>query len=162
MTTPHESLANLCLLPELKLIQVLSPGFFVCEKISESEVCPQCATLCSAIYDHRWVTLRDAPIREKSITVKVLKRRFSCKPCDKPFTEPVPGVLPGRRTTQRFRLAVMEACKKYTDLSSVKREFQVSYEFIYSAYYERLRLNLAEKQNAPWPSAIGMDVQNFT
>ena len=32
MTTPLESIAKLCLLPELKLIQVVPPGFFVCEK----------------------------------------------------------------------------------------------------------------------------------
>lgn len=55
----------------------------------------------------------------------------------------------------------MESCEKYTDLSRVKREFGVSYEFIYSAFYERLRLKLAEKQNAPWPSAIGIDEHSY-
>jgi len=152
-----ESLSNLCLLPELKLIRIIPPGFFICEKVSDSEVCPRCATLCSVIYDHRWIEIRDTPIRDKYITLKILKRRFLCKICRLPFTEPIPGVLPGRRTTQRFRLAVMEACRKYMDLSSVKREFRVSYEFIYSAYYERLRLELNERKGAPWPSAIGMD-----
>lgn len=161
MPTPLESIAKLCLLPELKLIQVIPPGLFICEKVSEAEVCPRCASLCKAVYDHRWVVIRDTPLREKHITLKILKRRFSCKICKKPFTEPIPGVLPGRRMTQRFRLAVMEACKKYTDLSQVQREFKVSYEFIYSAYYERLKLNMAEKQNAPWPSALGMDEHSY-
>ena len=82
-------------------------------------------------------------------------------PCRKPFTEPILGVLPRRRTTQRFRLAVMEACAKYTDLSRVKKEFKVSYDFIYSAHYERLKLDLREKQNAPWPSAIGLDEHSY-
>ena len=63
--------------------------------------------------------------------------------------------------TQRFRLAVMEACKKYTDLSQVKREFGVSYEFIYSAYYERLRLDVAEKQNALGLQHLGMDEHSY-
>ena len=161
MTTPLENISKLCLLPELKLIQVIPPGFFVCEKVSNAEVCPSCANLSQSIYDHRWVLIRDAPIRDKAITFKILKRRFWCKLCAKTFTEPVPGILPGRRTTQRFRLAVMEACRKYTDLSQVKREFKVSYEFIYSAYYERLRLNQAEKQDAIWPSAIGMDEHSY-
>lgn len=161
MTTPLENISKLCLLPELKLIQVIPPGFFVCEKVSNAEVCPSCANLSQSIYDHRWVLIRDAPIRDKAITFKILKRRFWCKPCAKTFTEPVPGILPGRRITQRFRLAVMEACRKYTDLSQVKREFKVSYEFIYFAYYERLRLNQAEKQDAIWPSAIGMDEHSY-
>jgi transposase len=136
-----ESIAKLCLLPELKVVQVIPPGFLICEKVFQAEVCPRCANLSKAVYDHRWVHIRDTPLREKSITLKILKRRFSCKPCRRPFTEPIPGILPGRRTTQRFRLAVKEACKKYTDLSAVKREFRVSYEFIYSAYYEGLKLD---------------------
>jgi len=108
VTTPLENISKLCLLPELKLIQVIPPGFFVCEKISNAEVCPSCANLSQSIYDHRWVLIRDAPIRDKAITFKILKRRFWCKLCAKTFTEPVPGILPGRRTTQRFRLAVMK------------------------------------------------------
>lgn len=161
MTTPSESIAKLCLLPELKLVQSLPPAFFVCEKVSDAEVCPKCATLCHVVYDHRWIQVRDAPIRDKPVVIKILKRRFWCKACRKPFTEPIPGILPGRKTTQRFRLAVMEACKKYTDLSLVRKEFRVSNEFIYSAYYERLRLDAAEKQDAPWPSAIGIDEHSY-
>jgi transposase len=51
----------------------------------------------------------------------------------------------------------MEACEKYTDLSRVRREFKVSSHFIYEAYYERLRLNLREREGAPWPTMIGVD-----
>jgi transposase len=51
----------------------------------------------------------------------------------------------------------MMACEKYTDLSKVRWEFGVSYDFIYTALYERLRLNLREKENAPWPTSIGID-----
>ena len=51
----------------------------------------------------------------------------------------------------------MEACEKYTDLKRVQDEFRVSSDFIYSAYYETLRLKLRERQGAPWPSSIGMD-----
>jgi transposase len=96
-------------------------------------------------------------LRSHDLRLKILKRRFSCKPCRRPFTEPVPGILPGRRTTQRFRLAVTEACEKYTDLSRVRREFRVSSHFVYAAHYERMKLNLREREGAPWPSAIGID-----
>jgi transposase len=161
MTTPETTLTGFVLLPELKLIHFGSGGFWTCEKQSDAEVCPRCATLSKSIYDHRWVLIRDEPVRGNPIRLKILKRRFWCKPCQKPFTEPIPGVLPRRRTTQRFRLAVMEACEKYTDLSRVQKEFQVSYHFIYSSYYERLKLNLSERQNAPWPSAIGLDEHSY-
>lgn len=157
MTLPESKVAGLVLLPELKITHYGSDGLWLCVKESELEVCPRCAQPSRSVYDHRWVKLRDEPLRGHRIVLKVLKRRFSCRACRKPFTEPIPGVLPSRRTTQRFRAAVMEACEKYTDLSRVRREFRVSSHFIYSAYYERLRLNLRERDGAPWPASLGMD-----
>lgn len=161
MTLPESRITNFVLLPETKIQSFGSNGLWVCEKISNFEVCPRCAAPSAVIYDHRWVNIRDEPIRGDAISLKILKRRFFCKTCKRPFTEPVPGILPGRRTTQRFRLAIMEACEKYTDLSRVRREFKVSSHFIYSAYYERLRLDLKEKENAHWPSAIGIDEHSY-
>ena len=157
MTLPESRIANFVLLPELKLLHFGTDGIWICEKISDFEVCPKCVTRADAIYDHRWVKIKDLPIRGDHVCLKILKRRFFCKTCKKPFTEPVPGILPGRKTTQRFRRAVMEACEKYTDLSRVRKEFKVSYPFIYEAHYERLKLNLREKGGAPWPSRIGID-----
>lgn len=157
MTLPESKVAAFVLLPELKLLRFGTDGLWFCEKRSEFEVCPRCATPSHSVYDHRFVLLRDQPLLGRDIRLKVLKRRFYCKACRRPFTEPIPGVLPGRRTTQRFRLALMEACEKYTDLSRVRREFKVSSHFIYEAYYERLRLNLREREGAPWPTMIGMD-----
>jgi transposase len=161
MTLPELKVAGLVLLPEVKITHCGGDGLWLCEKVSELEVCPRCAEPSSAVYDHRWVRIRDEPLRNKSITLKILKRRFNCKTCRRPFTEPIPGVIPGRRTTQRFRAAVTEACEKYTDLSRVRREFGVSSHFIYEAYYERLRLNLREREGAPWPSAIGIDEHSY-
>ena len=137
---PEHKLAELIILPELKLIHCGSNGFWLCEKLSKCEVCTKCATLSKSVYDHRWVVVRDAPIRGFAITLKILKRRFFCKTCLKPFTEPIPGVIPRRRTTQRFRSEVMQACNRYADLKSVSRDFKVSQDFIYSAYYEQLKL----------------------
>ena len=157
MTLPESKIAGLVLLPELKILHFSSDGLWLCEKSSALEICHRCATPSSAVYDHRWIVVKDEPVRGYGVKLKILKRRFICKPCRRPFTEPVPGILPRRKTTQRFRQAVMEACEKYTDLSRVRREFKVSSHFIYEAYYERLRLKLREREGAPWPSAIGMD-----
>jgi hypothetical protein len=119
-----DKISNFVLLPELKLIHFGGDGLILCEKESEEEYCPKCAEKSRQTYDHRWVTIRDEPVRRREITLRILKRRFWCKPCKKPFTEPIPGIIKGRRTTQRFRSAVMEACQKYSDLKSVCiREF---------------------------------------
>lgn len=161
MTMSNERIANFLLLPELKLKHFGSDGLILCEKESEIEVCPKCAIPCSSVYDHRYAKIRDESIRQLRITLKILKRRFWCKGCEKPFTEPVPGVIKGRRTTQRFRNAVMEACENYSDLKAVRDEFKVSFHFIYSAYYEILRLRRRMAESAPWPKRLGIDEHGF-
>lgn len=161
VTQPELKVTAMILLPELELTGFGGNGIWLCEKVSDLEVCPKCATPSRSVYDHRWVRIRDEPIRGKPLEFKILKRRFSCRPCGTPFTEPVPGVLPGRRTSQRFRAAVVEACEKYQDLSRVRAEFRVSSQFVYDAFYERLRLNLREREGAQWPSAIGIDEHSY-
>lgn len=161
MTMPETKISNFLLHKELKLIDFAGNNLWRCKKVSEHEVCPKCASLAKTVYDHRWVKIRDEPLRGAHITLLVLKRRFYCKSCKKPFTEPLPGVLPRRRTTQRFRAAVMSACEKYSDLSRVRKDFKVSSDFIYSAYYEKLILKRRMSQGSPWPSKIGLDEHSY-
>jgi transposase len=74
-----------------------------CKKKTKREYCPKCATKSTTLYDKRTVEIKDIPIREKTVYLKNEKRRFFCKSCKKPFTEPIQGIIKGRRTTVRFR-----------------------------------------------------------
>ena len=126
---PHSSLVRRILLPELELT---NSWFFSghdhthleVRKTSRMEVCPRCATPSTSIYDHRVATVRDAPIRDRQVVLHIHKRRFSCKPCGKPFTEPVPGIRKRARFTERFKRAVLWACETFSDLKSVRRAFR--------------------------------------
>ncbi len=103
---PANRLAHFTLLPELHLTRIYGERSWLnldAVKTSAMEVCPRCATPSTAVYDRRVVRLKDAPLRGNSVDLRVTKRRFSCKPCGKPFTEPIPGVSKGHRTTQRYR-----------------------------------------------------------
>lgn len=158
MTAPELTLSKNLLLPELKLIEVdWNLGHLVCEKHSSAEVCHRCATLCHTGYDRRWVTVRDALIRDKVVWLHIKKRRFYCHSCKKPFTESIEGILPGRKTTQRLRRDLRAACERFVDLKSVRRVFKVSNDTIYRALYEQLRYSFQERRNTPWPTAIGID-----
>jgi len=161
---PHQRISNSILLPELNLKNVERLNRWEkklhCEKYSEMEVCPKCATPSKTIYDHREVKIKDAPIRHYRVILKIKKRRFLCKTCKKPFTEPVQGILPRRKTTQRFRTHVYWACENFSSLTRVKRAVRCSNHFIYSALYEKLELNRRMKQN-PWPHTIGIDEHSF-
>ncbi len=154
---PESSLIKFFILPELKFIRSEGISRIFCEKISSFEVCPRCATPSHSVYDHRWIKLKDAPLRQLNPVLVILKRRFICKPCKKPFTEPVPGVLPGRRTTQRFKLALLEASEKFHSMKLVREAFNVSSDFVYRARYEQLQLKERERQYTHWPEKIGLD-----
>ena len=154
---PANTLINFFLLPELKFIRSEGVSRIFCQKSSELEVCPKCATPSRTVYDHRWVKIKDEPIKQALPVLVILKRRFFCKTCKKPFTEPVPGILPGRRTTQRFKLAILNACEKYRSMKLVRDEFGVSSDFVYRARYEQLELRARKHQYQNYPKTLGLD-----
>lgn len=160
---PESKLAHFVLLPELKLEYLVSEaGFAIYKAVKQSslEVCPKCATPSSSVYDRRKVRIKDAPLRAQKVWLHIIKRRFWCKGCKKPFTEPIPGISKGKRHTHRYKRHLHWACERFSDLKSVKQHLGCSYSFLYKAYYERCAERV--KQRAyPWPSAIGIDEHRF-
>jgi transposase len=148
----------------MKLIQVVCPKrswvHYHVEKTSEAEVCPKCATLSQSVYDRRLCTVKDAPVRAQIVFLKILKRRFWCKSCSLPFTEPVAGILPGQRSTQRFKRAVLWACENFVDLEKVQRNYRCSAGYVFKTLYDQLELQ-RRKRLYDWPSTIGIDEHSF-
>lgn len=162
----HQKLARFVLLPELKLLawnkETIAANMVDTEKCSTFEVCPKCATRSSSIYDHRLVLVKDAPVRGSSVRLRIRKRRFYCKTCRKPFTEPVQGITKRQRTTQRYRRTVLWACENFSDLKRVRKTYRCSSGFIYQTLYEQIQLRLKRNLNYEWPSTIGIDEHFFT
>lgn len=161
---PLNTLAHSLLLPEMKLLRVVCPKkswlHYRVEKTSIAEVCPKCATLSQSVYDRRLCTVKDAPVRGQIVFLKILKRRFWCKPCALPFTEPVAGIMPRQRSTQRFKRAVLWACENFVDLEKVQRHFHCSAGYVFKTLYDQLELKQRSRQY-PWPSTIGIDEHSF-
>lgn len=160
-----ENLANFLLHKELILETCgrAAPWLhiFNCRKKNNGAVCSRCASLATAGYDSRTVRLKDAPIRGKAVELVVKKRRFYCKTCKKPFTEPLPGVMPRRRTTQRYRRSLLWAAENFSDLEKVRRAYRCSYSLLYRVVYEQLELKRRMQVNYPWPRRIGIDEHGF-
>lgn len=160
----HEGFIRYLLLPELRLLETrksMAGGteFFV-EKTSSMEVCPRCATPSTKTYDHRWVRLKDDPLRNGEAILWVHKRRFSCKPCGRPFTEPVDGVRKGYRTTQRYRSRLLWACEHFSDLKAVRRVYRCSSGLLHRVLYEQLELKRRTRLY-DWPTKVGIDEHLF-
>ncbi len=130
------------------------------QKISTSEVCPKCATLCTKLYDHREVRVKDAPIRDVPTILIIRKRRFFCKKCAKPFTEPVHGIGKRNRSTERFRRYIFDCCERYGDLKTVRKVAKCSASYLYKNFYRLLDRKCALNK-MHWPTTIGIDEHFF-
>lgn len=161
---PEKLLPDFLSLPYLEVQKVMRVGRY--HRIFESSVrrepqaCPHCARPTNTAYDSRVVSLKDTPIRAMRVKLRVKKRRLLCKPCNRIFTESIPGVWPGRRTTQRFRAEVKWAAENFTDLARVRRQYKVSNDFVYTSLYEGLELR-ARSRVRPWPRVLGIDEHGF-
>src|SRR6187551_3725321 len=161
---PEDIVAQHHLLPEMKLLETRRGAHggleFVVRMTSELEVCPRCATPSRSVYDRRWVSVRDEPIRRCEVRLSIHKRRFACRPCGRPFTEPVSGIIKGKRTSERYARAVQQACEEYVDLKTVRRRFRCSGGYLYSVLYRHLELNQRMRRRA-WPERVGLDEHFF-
>jgi transposase len=161
---PTDSLAQFYLLPEMELLRAgrgpTGGTDFVMRKTSEMEVCPRCATPSHSVYDRRWVTIKDEPMRRTAVRLRIHKRRFMCRSCQRPFTEPVSGIIKGKRTTERYARAVQQACDDYVDLKTVRERFKCSGGYLYQALYRHLERKLRERRT-DWPERVGIDEHFF-
>jgi transposase len=163
----EDSFSRYLVLPELRLLKAQPLGRgglggteLIAEKESELEVCPRCATPSRSVYDRRWVRLKDEPLRTRQTFLRVRKRRFWCATCKKPFTEPLPGVRKGYRTTERYRRRLLWACEHFSDLKSVRRTYRCSSGLLHRVLYEQLELKRRTRLY-PWPEKVGIDEHLF-
>ena len=160
---PLARLPRLILWKELTPTEVIDAKSLLlvrAKKTTDFEVCPKCARPCYGVYDRRTTKVKDAPLRGKLVLLSVEKRRFWCPSCQKPFTEPVPGIAKGQRTTQRYRRHLLWACENFSDLKAVRRHLACSSGFLYKTLYEQLDLQ-ARKNRYPWPKRVGLDEHRF-
>lgn len=100
------------------------------------------------------------PVRDQIVLLKIEKRRFWCASCRRPFTEYIPGIKKGSRTTERFKRSVVWACENFVDLEKVQKAYRVSAGYVFKTLYTRLEEKLKMRQY-PWPSTIGVDEHSF-
>ncbi|HPI39340.1 MAG TPA: ISL3 family transposase [Pseudobdellovibrionaceae bacterium] len=129
---------------------------------SEFEICPKCGSQSNTRCGKVSVTVREAPLRDKPLWLKINKHRYFCKSCRKPFTEPVNCVWPKRRTTHQFRKAIANDCENFENLSRVRERHRCSNGFIYKIHYELLKTKLNELKGISWPTVLGIDEHFFS
>lgn len=131
-------------------------------KLPTEVACLRCASTNTVKAGRVSVMIRDEPIHNQCVWLRVHKHRIYCKDCKKTFAEPVKGIWPRRRSTQRLRKFIGQACARMSDLSTVSRFYRVSHGFAYKVYYEQVETKLREYRSARfWPEVIGIDEHFF-
>lgn len=163
--TPEHHLARWCALPELKFVRFNGylKGLFEIELHSESlfRVCPKCQNLSRTVYDHRWVTLMDSPLRDRRVRLRVKKKRFYCQPCKRPFTELLHGVYGFSRSTDRFCRSVLYFSGRFQNLVQVAKHHGCSRSTVHRKLYPALKRDMKRHLNYPWPKEVGLDENRF-
>lgn len=163
---PSSNVAEFFLPKELKFIasKMYKNGFLweVVKLRNEFELCPKCGSKSNVRCGKVSVTVREAPIRNDPLWLKIHKHRYYCKACKKPFTENVNCVWPRRKTTYQFRKTVAKDCEDLTSLSLVRKRHHCANGFIYKVHYDSLKTKLNERKGSPWPSVLGIDEHFFS
>lgn len=132
------------------------------KKLHTGSPCLRCGSVKTVKSGRCTSTVREQPVRETSVWLKIHKHRMYCKDCKKVFVEPVDGVWPRRKTTQRFRKFIGQSCARMNDMSTVSRFYNVSHGFAYKVHYEQTEVKLREHKSAQfWPEVIGIDEHFF-
>ena len=127
---------------------------------AQEALCPRCPTLSRAVYDRRLCTVKDAPVRDQIVFLKIEKRRFWCKSCRKPFTEYILGIKKAPEPRNDSSVPWFWACENFVDLERVQKAYRVSAGYVFKTLYTRLEEKLRMRQY-PWPSTIGIDELSF-
>ncbi len=161
----NEHLTSFLLGNKLKLIANRSHRggrLWEVEKLPEAVACLRCGSIRTVRAGRCSTVVREEPIRQEALWLKIHKHRIYCKDCKKTFAEPVAGIWPKRRSTQRFRKFIAKACEQSSDLLTVSRSLKVSHGFCYQAYYEQVEIKLREHQSRnQWPEVLGLDEHFF-
>lgn len=166
MTQPGEFIAHFLSLPKLKFVRVYKnqqSRFFEIEAHSQSvdAVHSKCASLCTRIYDHRRCRVKDAPLRGHKVTLYIVKKRYYCTTCKRPFTELIAGVFSRSRLTDRLRKHILWDGKRTRTLKDVASSVGLSLTTVQRHFYPALRLEQGRHLNYAFPKIIGIDEKRF-
>ncbi len=121
-------------------------------------VCPHCGCLCRETHQTRDRDgIRDLPIGERAVVLRVRVNEFRCDACERCFTPPWHSIVEGTHATERF-LERAVAIIRHSDLSNAARLCGVPEKTLERWYYDYVE----RQQRQPTPelkpiTSVGID-----
>ena len=70
--------------------------------------CPRCGKISHRLHQNKSHLVRDLPMGDREVILKVNRRRFKCEKCQKPFSETLDFVANKKSFTYRYAQALTE------------------------------------------------------
>ena len=84
-------------------------------------------------------------------------RRYRCEDCQRSFVQPLPGLLPGRRSTEPFRERIYHQHHHGIPASSLARTQRVGAATVLRIYEQFTRKKASERISLRCPTLLGID-----
>jgi transposase len=124
-------------------------------------LCPACGRRPRSVKDRTVTAPKDLPYGQDAVKVLWHKRRWRCRTVDcaaRTFTDRVPAVAPGARTSGRLRQAMAEAVGDNRCVAEVARSHRLSWPTVQRAFAEVV----ADLPGQPAPTPLlGIDETRF-
>jgi transposase len=75
---------------------------------SKSSKCPRCGKTSHSIHQHHWRNIKDLPWSNQQVILRIDRRQFRCKNCQKLFSEDLDFVDKQRGYTKRFAIEIVK------------------------------------------------------
>ncbi|GET37804.1 transposase [Microseira wollei NIES-4236] len=85
----------------------------------KTATCPRCGEISHRIHQNKSHLVRDLPMGDREVVLKLNRRRFKCEKCQKPFSETLNFVGERKRFTYRYTEAITEQVI-HSDVSKAK------------------------------------------
>ena len=99
-------------------------------------VCPHCGGVCDEVHQTRDLEgVRDLPLADRAVELRVRVAQFWCSPCGRGFTPPVLELAEGTPATERFLARAAELIR-HGDVSRAAQFLRVPEKTLQRWYYD--------------------------
>jgi transposase len=93
--------------------------------------CPRCQQISCHLHQNHWHLARDLSISGRTVFLKVNRRQFKCRTCNKPFSETLDFIAPRRKQTNRFAQSIVQQVL-HSDIHNVALQNDLTDEEVWS------------------------------
>lgn len=123
--------------------------------IAHRETCPFCKGTHLYYFGSRQRLCRDLPRGTRTVTIEAQLQRYRCRECRRTFLQETPGVLPGRKVTERLAAHIQELASRLT-FAEVSKQIRLDAKTVRTIFTSVMESRLAAIIPAPL-RVLGID-----